>query len=254
VTQAALLQGYLRESARRSYEAVPCPPFTAFFHPESSLPYFNYAIPDEPAEGDLSEPLARLRAAFAARGRTPRFELVEGFAPGLVDALLAGGLTVELRTSLMACAAEELASPPAVPGLEIVRLGPESPGEEWLDRLSVQRQSFQGGGETTPAEAEDNRARSAAQIALLGRLEGLPVAAGGATEIIGGITEVVGVAVLPPFRRRGIGAAITARAAAEAYRSGATLALLTPGDEGAMRIYARAGFRPAETMVHAIAA
>jgi GNAT superfamily N-acetyltransferase len=253
VTEAARLQAYLRESARRIYEAVPCPPFTAFLHPESDLPYSNYAIPDEPAGGDLAEPLGLLRGAFAARDRRPRFEFVEGFAPGLLDSLLADGFSVELRTPLMACAAEDLVAPPAVPGLEIVRLGPASPDEDWRDSMSVQRRSFQLSGEPTPAEVEDQRARFGAQVVLLGRLERAPVAAGAATEVIGGITEVVGIAVLPPFRRRGIGAAITARAAAEAFGAGAALAVLTPGDEGAMRIYTRSGFRPAETMIHAIA-
>jgi predicted GNAT family acetyltransferase len=59
--------------------------------------------------------------------------------------------------------------------------------------------------------------------------------------------------VLERFRRRGIAAALTAAVAGEAFAEGAELCFLTPGDEGAERVYARAGFaRAGTTMVHMI--
>ena len=67
MSEAERIQDYLRETARGAYEAVPVPPFIAFFHPHDPLRFFNYAIPDEPVSGDLSEPLARLRASFRER-------------------------------------------------------------------------------------------------------------------------------------------------------------------------------------------
>ena len=83
MTRADRIQSYLRTTAHGFWEAVPIPPFTAFFNPRDRLRYLNYAIPDEPAEGDLSAPLKVLREAFRSRDRLPRFEYVESFAPGL---------------------------------------------------------------------------------------------------------------------------------------------------------------------------
>ena len=99
----ARLQTYLRYSARRQYEAVAVPPFTLFFHPTVALPYFNYAIPDEATGADLQRPLARLRAEFNARGRQPRLEFIEAFAPDLAAALSAEGFVEEARLDLMIC-------------------------------------------------------------------------------------------------------------------------------------------------------
>src|ERR687888_1920372 len=102
----ARLQTYLRHSARRQYEAVAVPPFTLFFHPTAALPYVNYAIPDEATGADLQKPLARLRAEFNARGRQPRLEFVEAFAPDLVAALSAEGFDEEAQLRLMICTAD----------------------------------------------------------------------------------------------------------------------------------------------------
>ena len=55
------------------------------------------------------------------------------------------------------------------------------------------------------------------------------------------------------FRRRGIAAALTSAAAGQAVAVGAQLCFLTPGDDGAERVYARAGFiRAGTTMVHMV--
>ena len=73
----------MRAVATRQYEALSVPPFTLFFHATDSLPFFNYAIPDARADspaapfGDLTAPLARLRAEFGARRRMPRLEFVQ---------------------------------------------------------------------------------------------------------------------------------------------------------------------------------
>jgi GNAT superfamily N-acetyltransferase len=68
------------------------------------------------------------------------------------------------------------------------------------------------------------------------------------------VSEIAGVATLPAVRGRGLGALVTA-AAVEAVRdlAGVRLAWLTPGHDGADRIYRRAGFAPAATAVHLVA-
>src|SRR5205085_3761025 len=115
----ARLQAYLRYSARRQYEAIAVPPFTLFFHPTDTLPYFNYAIPDQATGGDLQRPLARLRAECNARSRQPRLEFIEAFAPDLAAALSAEGFVEEARLNLMIFTCDTYRPAPWVPGLTV---------------------------------------------------------------------------------------------------------------------------------------
>jgi predicted GNAT family acetyltransferase len=59
---------------------------------------------------------------------------------------------------------------------------------------------------------------------------------------VGDVTEVVGVATLPAFRRRGLGAAVTGLLVADARARGVETVFLTAGDEEIARVYARLGF------------
>jgi ribosomal protein S18 acetylase RimI-like enzyme len=59
---------------------------------------------------------------------------------------------------------------------------------------------------------------------------------------VGGTTEVVGVATLPAFRRRGLGLAITRALVRDALEGGIETVFLTAGDLEVARMYERAGF------------
>lgn len=238
------LQSYLREIAHEHYDAVRVPPFTLFFHPHDPLVYLNYAIPDEPVEGDLAAPLAALRAEFAARARVARFEYVEELAPGLAASLAAAGFRLELRAPLMICTRESYRRAPEVPGLEISRLAASAPEAELVAFHATQRQGF-GLGEPAawPAEVERLRRFFDAGRGFLGRLEGRPVGAAQFSAPRGGLTELVGIATLEPFRRRGIASRLVAEAVREAFACGVELAFLSAGDERAGHVYERAGFR-----------
>jgi predicted GNAT family acetyltransferase len=88
---------------------------------------------------------------------------------------------------------------------------------------------------------------------LLARAGGEAAGAGSRSSIAEGVSEIAGVGVRERFRRRGIAAALTAAAATAAFADGAELCFLTPGDDGAERVYARAGFaRAGTTMVHMV--
>jgi ribosomal protein S18 acetylase RimI-like enzyme len=54
---------------------------------------------------------------------------------------------------------------------------------------------------------------------------------------------ITGVAVSEPFRRRGIAGALSSRAVAALFDSGATLVHLSPDTDDAASVYARLGFR-----------
>ena len=246
--EAERIQAYLRETARGFYDAVPVSPFTCFFHPRDPLRFLNYAIPDVPAGGDLREPLDRLRAEFRERERLPRFEYVEGFAPDLGAALEQAGFELELRAPLMTCPAAGITAPPAPAGLEIVPAA-----QDVRAYLTVGRRAFGSGDEpdASDEQVDDWRARrTGAGTALLGLLDGEPVAVSAATPPQDGLAEVAGIGVLAHARNRGIGAAMTAAASQDAAATGAELVFLSPGTEGARSVYERVGFRPAETSLY----
>jgi ribosomal protein S18 acetylase RimI-like enzyme len=245
--QAERIQAYLRETARGFYEAVPTPPFTCFFHATDPLRYLNYAIPDEPAGGDLNESLAGLREEFRWHDRLPRFEYVEGFAPGLAASLERAGFELELRAPLMTSPAEEIAPPPAINGLEIVPAA-----QDIRAYLTVGRRAFGTGDEpeASDEEVEARRARQDVSTALIGLLDGEPIAVAAATPPLDELSEVAGIGVLERARRRGIGAAMTAAAARDAAAQGARVVFLAPGSDEAQSVYTRVGFRPAETSLY----
>ena len=55
--------------------------------------------------------------------------------------------------------------------------------------------------------------------------------------IIGGVTELMGIATLPEYRRRGFAAYLTAAMAQSAFTHGATLVFLCAVSEEAGRVY-----------------
>jgi ribosomal protein S18 acetylase RimI-like enzyme len=245
--EAERIQAYLRETARSFYDAVPVPPFTAFFNPRDPLRYLNYAIPDRPAGSDLRGPLEELRAVFQEHERLPRFEYVEAFAPELAAALEQAGFELELRAPLMTCATGAITEP-AVDGLSVV------PATDDLRAyLTVGRRAFGAGDEPDATDEEVDgwgTRRSAGGTWLVGLLGGEPVGVGAATPPQDGLSEVAGIGVLAHARQRGIGGAMTAAAARGAAEKGAELVFLSPGSEGARSVYERVGFRPAETSLY----
>lgn len=242
------IQAQMRAVAHRHYEVVALPPFTLFFHDSDPLPYFNYAIPDGPVEPspDLTASLARLEAEFRIRRRVPRFEFVEACAPTLGEALEAHGFARENRAQLMVCPRGSERSVPAVSGLDVAVLDAKTELGEFAAFLDVQRRAFSFPS-PRPASDEDAlclRETLGGGCAFLGRIGGKPVATAMIQAPLDGLTELVGVATLEAFRRRGIGAFLSSAAVRAAFVRGASLAFLSAADAHAGRVYEAAGFSP----------
>ncbi len=238
------IQESARAAAAHGRERERVGPFLATFTPGTDHPYLNYAIPDDGAEPGQAE-VAALEAAFAARGLVPRVEALSRTAPKAEEALLAAGWAVEARLVVMTCSEPSELGPP--PGVELVV--PEDP--EAQDALvRVQAEAF---GEPPPAPGaggEKQALLARGGQAVLALAGGKPAAGGIVVAPVGGVAELAGLGVLEPFRRRGIGAAVTAELTRRALAGGTRLVWLTPGDAGAERIYARAGFAVEGEMVH----
>jgi ribosomal protein S18 acetylase RimI-like enzyme len=242
VNVAERVQASIRAVNAAERESIVVGPFTLYRSRASDHPYLNYAVPAEGTSdwGGIDE----LREAFAVRGLQPRFEFVGERAPGLEESLAAAGFALQARVPVMTCPAQDLREVPAPEGVVIARV---HGGADVRAMMEVQAAAF---GEGPPS---DTAIASYRGRGLLARAGGVPAGAASRSAIAEGVSEIGGVGVLERFRRRGIAAALTAAAAAQAFAEGAELCFLTPGDDGAERVYARAGFaRAGTTMVHMI--
>ncbi|QDE98123.1 GNAT family N-acetyltransferase [Myxococcus xanthus] len=235
----------MRHAARERYESVHTPPFTAYFHPSDALVYLNYAIPDGPVTGDVSEPLRQLRAAFEQRARVPRFEYVDSLAPQLADILRGAGYRVEAEAQLMVCTPDSYTPLPSPPELTISALTSDAPFEEMRSFCATTQEGFNPGAPVQVSDPEVSKTLADLKNgrALLAKWDGVPVAGGLVTPPHQGTSELAGVATLQAWRGRGIGAALVSRAAQEAFAHGVDVLFLSSVTEEAGRLYERAGFR-----------
>ncbi|WP_406146518.1 GNAT family N-acetyltransferase [Streptomyces sp. NBC_01012] len=248
---ATAIQNYARTLTLRSPDHYRAGPFTVRHNPGWELKFANYAIPDQDAEPTARD-IADLVAAFRAHDRLPRLEFLPTWAPAVEPALLAAGFTVESRAPVMACTADRLLTPKPVDGLRIAEPVTEA---EFTDAAAVQHTGFGSDGgpdddssDGGPDDGEIAWLRTAAAgggVAALATLEGRPAGAGGCSVPADGIGELAGLAVAAPFRRRGVGAALSSWLTHTAFERGYRTVWLEPGGPDVERIYASIGYRRA---------
>jgi ribosomal protein S18 acetylase RimI-like enzyme len=256
------IDAYFDAVARRVTRAESIGPFTLFVRETQGWPF--YARPTPGASGFARRDVDAVRRRQRGLGIPEAFELVEDLSPGAAEAIAASGLRVN-RRPLMALAPAGFA-PLAIRGSGIRFIGA---GDDDLVRVVAVQQVGFGSPGTAAGDAGVEALDAAATGLPTGHLQatrdgigsgrtvvasafvdGEPVATG-AHQPVDGVTEVVGVATLPAFRRRGLGAALTSALVADAFRRGVELACLSASDEAVARVYARLGFRTVGTFVDA---
>lgn len=234
------VQTHARTLTLRSPDHVRTGPFVIRHNPDWSLKFANYAIPDqgaEPTPGEVDD----LIAAFRELDRMPRLEYLPGWAPAVEEALLAAGFTVENRAPILACAPGDLLTPKPVDGLVTAEPATEA---EFAAAALVQHLGYGGSGEPEAGTAEWLRdAAAGGGVAALATVDGTPAGAGGCSVPVDGLSELAGLAVAAGFRRRGIGAALSAHLTKTAFERGCRVVWLEPGDADVERIYASIGYR-----------
>lgn len=242
------LQSHMRRAAAAGRATEQVGPFLATFSPASTNPFLNYAIPDDGARPEPSD-VDALAAAYRRRELLPRVEYLVDTAPAAEAVLLAGGWTVERRIPVMLCAPGTAVPLPAPAGIELVV---PSTDDEFMGMVAAQHEAFGQSDPVSPADAEAGRKRlRAGGFAVFARTAaGEPAGGGLAEEVVDGTTEVAGIAVRAAFRRRGLGAAITAFLTAAVHAAGAHTVFLTPAGVPEQRMYARVGYTPAGDMLH----
>ena len=239
---AERVQASVRAVNAAERDAIEAGSFTLYRSRKSDHPYLNYAVPNAGTVG--WEGIDALRAAFAGHGLGPRLEFVAECAPGLEEALVADGFELQGRYPVMTLPAQDLREVPAPEGVVIARV---LEGGDVRTLLQTAAEAF---GDDGPTDAQVDGYGGRGHLARAG---GEPAGAAFHSPIAEGVSELGGIGVREQFRRRGIAAALTAASAAAAVASGADLCFLTPGDDGAERVYARAGFaRAGTTIVHMV--
>jgi predicted GNAT family acetyltransferase len=241
VNVAEQVQASIRAVNAAERDSIAAGPFILYRSRASDHPYLNYAVPQ--ADVASWEGIEDLRAAFAGEGLQPRLEFVAESAPGLEEALAAEGFELQGRYPVMTLSAEALREVPAPDGVVIARVL-----EGAVDVRVLLRTAAEAFGDDGPTDEQVAGYRGRGHLA---RAHGEPAGAAFHSAIAEGVSELGGIGVREPFRRRGIAAALTGASAAAAVAAGARLCFLTPGDDGAERVYARAGFaREGTTVVH----
>jgi ribosomal protein S18 acetylase RimI-like enzyme len=226
--------------------------FTLFIKIGPGFPY--YARPSLGAKQVGAEDVQRVRNRQRELGVPQAFEWVAETTPTLTAAAEAAGLVVSSHPLM--CWRNHAGTPGAVPNVE-VRL--VSVADDLPLLHGIAHVAFAHAG-TAAGSADLDDARNAAQrdpatlhfwqerlqagltVMAVALLDGQPVGVG-SHQPFGSATEVVGVAVLPAFRRRGIAAALTSHLVADAMERRIRTIFLSAGDETIGRIYERVGFR-----------
>ena len=247
-----ILERYYDTAPRALCDIEEVGPFTLFVRREG-FPY--YARPRLGLEGstssaDVEKVLRRQRELDVPQS----LEWVHETTPSLLDAARSAGLSV-LECPLLVLTVDPPVPPPS-PDVRV--LSPEDPdlplvwaaisvgfanlGTAIGESSIVERDAEAGAG---PLAAERLVALIEAGLTVLvGAFEpDVGPVGGGSHNPREDVTEIVGVAVLPAFRRRGLAAAITGRLARNAVDNGVETVFCSAADEAVARIYEFVGFR-----------
>lgn len=214
-----------------------------WFHTGLNEAYLNAVMETHLAGLDAEGRIRELVDDLKGRGAPFVWWALPSSRPENLAAILGShGLVAQDAWPGMAVAVADLVEPPAVDGLEILRVADESTYDTYE---SVFAPILSPGPAFTSALAVASRrigfAEDAPEVHFVGYLAGAPVAT---TSLItaGGVAGIYNVTTVEPARRRGIGAALTAHAIRFAARRGLEIATLQASSMG-RPVYERLGFR-----------
>ena len=232
---------YLNAVPRPNCDVVEVPPFTIFFRRDSEMTEITYARPTSPLVGELTKAFTEVKAEFAKRKRTCRWEFIEDLFPTLPALLLKHGFAEPITRPLLAVTRDTFICE-SNSDIEIIKIGKAEASV--VDK--VVGASF-GDEDVDPNEPIDmesgyllgmiDRGCSAYAAKIDGRIVG-----GGVHSPVDDTTELAGIGVLPAYRRRGVAGALSAALVADAFERGCECVFLSAADEAVQRVYARIGF------------
>jgi len=248
----ARLEAYYDEAPRANADPEEYGPFTIFVS-RGGWPYYarpRLGLDHEFTADDVRSVLARLEEL----GLPPSIEWVHDTTPSLRPAAVAAGVEVG-DYPLMVLAGEPV---PRTSGADVHRLAADDP------ELATVRAAVSAGfsapgtarGEESVAERDGRLADGLGHVETLATLlgtgrsvmygafdPGAGAVGGGSHNARGDVTEIVGVGVLPAYRRRGIAGHLTWALARDAADAGVRTVFMSAGGDDVARVYAGVGFR-----------
>lgn len=253
----------LVERLERFYDAVPrsgaraeqVGPFTVFVRDHGDFPL--YARPTLGAGTFTVADVAAVRDRQRTLGVPEAFEWQHWATPALADVLRAAGLHVHDHPLQVLTGGLRAVD---VPRRVVLRpLTPDDPDDLYVTARAIADVGFAHDGTGTGDAGLDARRAAADGVnsatvdyqrrrvatgsghVVLGLVDDEPVAVA-SSQLASEVAEIVGVATLPAFRRRGIGVAATASVVEAVLASGADTVFLSAGDDDVARMYATLGF------------
>ncbi|MEM7125516.1 MAG: GNAT family N-acetyltransferase [Chloroflexota bacterium] len=204
----------------------------------------NYAILDQQLNEDVDEVLARLQLQFIERQRKPCLNFLDVSAPGLANHLKTAGFEEIGKWPLLTCTEDTYVAELQVPGLAFEMISSESPLEAVREGWNANARGYDMNADlATDEQVNEFRNHPGNWRGFTARLYGEVVGAGMFEVIRNGVTELVGITTLEPYRRRGIASALTAHATQIAFSMGVDVTFLIPANNEAHRIYTRVGYQ-----------
>jgi ribosomal protein S18 acetylase RimI-like enzyme len=243
------VQMYLRRQARRGRIAQALAAFTVYLPATDDDADAPYAIPRRQTRTVRDADLDELHAIFERQNARPQIEFLAGLYPALPQRLASVGYQETRRQSVLLAHSHDIQSPPPPAHAKVITISRTSSLEDVRENLDTNALGFDEPASATEAQAEAFRAGLVTSRAFTLHVEGCPVAAGMFEAILGGVTELMGIATLPEYRRRGFAAYLTTAMAQSAFTYGATLVFLCAVSEKAARVYQRVGLRPCAALV-----
>jgi predicted GNAT family acetyltransferase len=247
------LDAYLDAAPRTAVRTEEVGPFTLFVREGEGWRY--YARPTPGAGSFTRDHVEAVRARQRALDQPEALEWVVQVAPGVAPAAEAAGMATHLMP-LMHLPLDAVRTVPPPAGSEIrfaaadddlaatiavAELGFGDPGTRrgatGTEALRAAAAAVAPGIVATTRE----RVREGLTVSAAAFVDDAPVSVG-SHQPVDGATEIVGVATLPAFRRRGFGAAVTSALIADARDRGVDVICLSAGSDDIARVYARAGF------------
>lgn len=248
------IDSYLDAVPRSAVRTERVGPFTLFVQEGNGWRY--YARPSPRTETFTPADVEAVRARQRELGQPEAIEWVVGVAPGVGPAADAAGMaTARMPLMHLPSGAER---PVAAPDGVQIRL--VEPDDDLAMLTAVAMVGFGnpgteegdvGVGALAAAATATNpgiigftreRMRAGATVTAAAFVDGTPVSVGSHNPCEGA-TEIVGVATLPAYRRRGIGAALTSVLIRDAIERRIGVICLSAGSPDIARVYAQAGFR-----------
>ena len=246
------VDAYLDAAPRTGARTETIGPCTLFLNEGHGWRYYARPTPD--ASGFTADAIGAVRARQRELVQPEAFEWIGELAPEVGPAAEATGMQVVDHPLMVLSRDVEIGPAPEGVDVAIVdadddlaalsavaEVGFAAPGTASGEPGAAEAAAAAGRQSPDTIAFQRGRMVAGLTVAAAARVSGV-VAAVGWHQPLEGVSEIVGVATLPVFRRRGLGAAVTAALVADALERGIDLVFLSADDDDVARVYAKVGF------------